>query len=71
MSDEPVSIPVTLISLGAERPVHLAVDTAENVPLKPPADAAPGEAPPLQVIEIEDLHAALDPGSLPERPAPV
>jgi hypothetical protein len=65
-----VSIPVTLISLGGERPIHVAVDAAENVPLKPGAEGPPGESRPLQVIELDDLHAAIDPGSLPERPRP-
>lgn len=65
---EPVSIPVTLISLGGERPIHVAVDATENVPLKPSAEGQPGEERPLQVIELEDLHATIDPGSLPQRP---
>lgn len=67
MSDEPVSISPSLISLGGERPMHMAVDTTENVPLKPTADAAPGEERPLQVVELDDLHAAIDPGRLPDR----
>jgi hypothetical protein len=67
MADDPVSIPVTFISIGGERPVHMAVNAAENVPLKPNADAAPGERP-LQVIELEDLNAAIDAGSLPDAP---
>ena len=71
MTDEHIPVPVTLISLGGERPMHMAVDTAENVPLKPTADASPGEERPLQVIELEDLHATIDPGSLPERPKSV
>lgn len=65
MRDDLTSIPVTFISLGGERPVHMAVDAAENVPLKPSAKPAPGEDRPLQVIELDDLNAAIEAGSVP------
>jgi len=69
MTDKPISIPTSLISLGGERPFHMAVDAAENVPFAPPTDAAPGEDRPLQVVDLDNLHAALDVGRLPDAAA--
>jgi hypothetical protein len=66
MTDKPVFISTTLISLGAERPMHMAVDAAENVPFAPSTHAAPGEERPLQVVDLDNLHAALDVGRLPD-----
>ncbi|MBL8557216.1 MAG: hypothetical protein JNM47_00725 [Hyphomonadaceae bacterium] len=66
MNDKPVSISPSLISLGGERPVHMAVDAKENVPFAPVAEGGDGEARPLQVLDLDDLHAAIDPGRLPE-----
>jgi hypothetical protein len=68
MMDRPIPVPTTLISLGAERPMHMAVDAAENVPFAPPTDAAPGELRPIQVVDLDNLHAALDVGRLPDAP---
>lgn len=67
MSDDRISISPSMISLGDERPVHMAVDAKENVPLAPPTEGAEDEERPLQVVELDDLHAALDVGRLPER----
>lgn len=66
MTDKPVSIPTTLISLGAERPMHMAVDAAENVPFAPSTDAGPGEERALQVVDLDNLHAALEVGLPPD-----
>ena len=65
MSDERVSISPSLISLGGERPMHMAVDAKENVPFAPPTDAGDGEERPLQVLDLDDLHASIDVGRLP------
>lgn len=62
----PVSIPPSLISLGGERPVHMAVDAKENVPFAPPTEAGDGEDRPLQVVDLDDLHASIDVGRLPD-----
>lgn len=66
MSDERVSISPSLISLGGERPMHMAVDAKENVPFAPPTDAGDGEERPLQVLDLDDLHASIDVGRLPD-----
>lgn len=66
MTEAPLSVPTSLISLGAERPMHMIVDAAKNVPFAPPTDAAPGEARPLQVVDLDNLHASLDVGRLPD-----
>ena len=66
MNEEPLSISPSLISLGGERPVHMAVDAKENVPLAPPADAGGGEERPLQMVDLDDLHASIDVGRLPD-----
>jgi hypothetical protein len=68
MSDDRVSIAPSLISLGGERPMHMAVDTKENVPFAPPTEASEGEERPLQVVDLEDLRAAIDVGRLPDTP---
>ena len=68
MNDKLVSIPTSLISLGAERPMHMIVDAAKDVPFAPPTDAAPGEERPLQVVDLDNLHASLDVGRLPDAP---
>ncbi len=51
--------------------MHMAVDAAENVPFAPPTDAAPGEERPLQVVDLDNLHAALDVGLAPDAAARV
>lgn len=66
MSDERVSISPSLISLGGERPMHMAVDAKENVPFAPPTDAGDGEERPLQVLDLDDLHASINVGRLPD-----
>ena len=66
MSDERVSISPSLISLGGERPMHMAVDAKENVPFAPPTDTGDGEERPLQVLDLDDLHASIDVGRLPD-----
>ncbi|MDZ4777652.1 MAG: hypothetical protein SGJ23_12805 [Alphaproteobacteria bacterium] len=66
MTDKPISISPSLISLGGERPVHMAVDAKENVPFAPPTNASDGEERPLQVVDLDDLHASIDVGRLPD-----
>lgn len=66
MNNEPLSISPSLISLGGERPVHMAVDAKENAPFAPPTVASGGEEPPLQVVDLDNLHASIDVGRLPE-----
>lgn len=61
MNDEPVSIPPSLISLGGERPLHIAVDASRNVPLAPVAPDDEGAPHPVQLVDLDDLHAAIDP----------